>query len=204
MAGTIPVVYGAPNIRMYEPSPDSILVVKEFSSVAALAVRMKELAADTVAYDRMLAWKRAGVSDAFKAAMDFTTVHSECRLCLRIADDYAARHGDAHNGITPGAVDTPVPAGALGILVRERHAYYYRRVVVTDRTVAGLHGAVKSAFSGHTPLWARSRPFDGVIRVFAVYPSGVNADAARSHARVVTDDGVARMKDGERFDAVFV
>eukprot|EP00048_Salpingoeca_helianthica_P013581 m.203599 g.203599 ORF g.203599 m.203599 type:complete len:535 (-) comp15520_c3_seq1:27-1631(-) len=217
-AGTVPVVYGAPNIREYQPSNNSILVAAEFASPALLAKRMKEIAADPEAYEAILAWKRSGPSDAFKATIDFATVHSECRLCIKAADDYAHAHGHLDEGIDPSLppslrvpldVSTPLSdslAVPLRLLVRERHRFYFRPIYLSTLTYESLSTAIHNAFkaTSHIPAYARRRHFDGVLRVFSVYHAYVTARQAREEARVMNDDHVAALANNTRLEVVFV
>ena len=65
IAGSVPIVLGAPNIREFAPAPGSYLDVADFDGPAALAQRIRELCADEAAYASMLAWKTRGFSPAF-------------------------------------------------------------------------------------------------------------------------------------------
>ncbi|KAG6509076.1 hypothetical protein ZIOFF_034467 [Zingiber officinale] len=85
VAGTVPVVIGAPNIQEFAPCPDCILHIKETKDVASVAKTMRSLASDHVAYNHTLRWKYEGPSDSFKALVDMATVHSSCRLCIHLA-----------------------------------------------------------------------------------------------------------------------
>lgn len=203
VAGAIPVVYGAPNIHMFEPSNHSILAVADFPTIAALALRMKEIDKDPALFRYMTDWKLHGPSDDFKAMLDFTAVHSECRLCVRIADDYARAHGDFHNSTLPGL--TRDPQAALFFLVRERNAYYFRFVYPSAKTVASLHAAILVAFGPtYQPLWARSRPFSGPLRIYSVHRAYATQAQARSTARLLSDHQVQALAVGARLEAVFV
>ncbi len=206
MAGTIPVVYGAPNIHEYEPQPNSILVLRDFANISALAQRMKELAADPVAYASMLRWKTEGLSDTFRAVMDFTTVHSECRLCIRIADDYSAKHGEVNGRIHRDYLNKlQALAGREVIFVRERHTFYFRPIAMpSTRTVSSLHLAIATAFSDTVPLWSRVRNFSGAFSVFSVYKAGVSARDADGPARISLDTHVAELTNSTYLEAVFV
>lgn len=54
IAGTIPVVVGAPNIQDFAPSPGSVLHIKELHDVASVAKTMRDLAANPDAYNHTL------------------------------------------------------------------------------------------------------------------------------------------------------
>lgn len=54
LIGSVPVVVGAPNIQEFAPSPDSILHVKQMTDIEPVAKRMKYLADNPDAYNKML------------------------------------------------------------------------------------------------------------------------------------------------------
>ncbi|KAJ0264457.1 Glycoprotein 3-alpha-L-fucosyltransferase A [Hirschfeldia incana] len=85
VAGSVPVVVGAPNIQDFAPSPDSILHITQMTDIEPVAKRMKHLADNPDAYNKMLRWKQEGPSDSFKALVDMAAVHSSCRLCIFVA-----------------------------------------------------------------------------------------------------------------------
>jgi glycoprotein 3-alpha-L-fucosyltransferase len=85
VAGSVPVVVGAPNIEEFAPSPDSFLHIKQMDDVKAVAKKMKYLADNPDAYNQTLRWKHEGPSDSFKALIDMAAVHSSCRLCIFVA-----------------------------------------------------------------------------------------------------------------------
>ena len=62
VAGSVPIVLGAPNVAAFAPAPDAYLDVRDFADPAALAARMEALVADERAYAAMLAWKTRGVA----------------------------------------------------------------------------------------------------------------------------------------------
>ncbi|KAJ7967461.1 glycoprotein 3-alpha-L-fucosyltransferase A [Quillaja saponaria] len=85
VAGTVPVVVGAPNIQDFAPSPSSILHIQELTDVESVAKTMRYLAENPEAYNQSLRWKYEGPSDSFKALVDMAAVHSSCRLCIHLA-----------------------------------------------------------------------------------------------------------------------
>ncbi|KAJ6766228.1 ALPHA- 13 -FUCOSYLTRANSFERASE [Salix purpurea] len=85
VAGTIPVVIGAPNIQDFAPAHNSILHIKELEDVDSIAKTMKYLGENLHAYNQSLRWKYEGPSDSFKALVDMAAVHSSCRLCIQFA-----------------------------------------------------------------------------------------------------------------------
>ncbi|CAD6265193.1 unnamed protein product [Miscanthus lutarioriparius] len=85
VAGSIPVVVGAPNIQEFSPGEGAILHIKELDDVASVAKTMKNIASNPDAFNQSLRWKYDGPSDSFKALIDMAAVHSSCRLCIHIA-----------------------------------------------------------------------------------------------------------------------
>jgi hypothetical protein len=116
-AGTVPVHFGASNIHDFEPAPNSIFYVGGFSSPVELGKRMKEIAANETRYAEMLAWKHRGMSESFRALVDLNLVHSKCRLCLKIADVYAASYGIANDGLIPEHQHLPRDTAHFHLLV---------------------------------------------------------------------------------------
>ena len=88
-------------------------------------------------------------------------VHSNCRLCVKLAD-FARAQEEADMQEPP----CKCARGGLGkpmvhhIMVRERSTFYYKDVFLEDKalTVADLHAAIAEAFTGHVPVWADQRP----------------------------------------------
>ncbi|MEO8485856.1 MAG: glycosyltransferase family 10 [Betaproteobacteria bacterium] len=69
IAGSVPVVLGAPNVRDFAPSAHSYIDKADFDGPAALAAYLRGLAADETAYAEYLAWKRSGLSPEFGAML---------------------------------------------------------------------------------------------------------------------------------------
>lgn len=83
-AGTLPIVYGPPNIWDHVPAK-SILNVADFSSIKSLQEHVEYLVANRTAYDEYHAWRRQPLPNWFVAKYNFTHVHSACRLCRWVA-----------------------------------------------------------------------------------------------------------------------
>jgi hypothetical protein len=89
-AGTLPVYYGAPNVKDHVPQ-NSIIVVDDFDSVSDLAEYLIRLTTDEVLYSSYHRWRTdPELFSAFQARYHFTDTHSTCRMC-RWA--YAKRSG---------------------------------------------------------------------------------------------------------------
>jgi glycoprotein 3-alpha-L-fucosyltransferase len=217
VAGTVPIVYGAPNIREYAPANNSILVVADYPSAAQLARRMKELASDPDAYQSMMAWREHGPSKDFIATIDFSTVHSECRLCIKAADDYVRAYGHRDESIDPrlpSHLRSPPPSlvphtlsgPLLRLLVRERNRFYFRPVFLRVVSLAALQHSILASFqaTNHVPAFARRRHFNGTLELFSIYHAYVTAREARGPARILHDDQIRALRNNSRLEVVFV
>ncbi len=89
LADTLMVYLGAPNAHAYAPAPHSFVNALDFEGPEALAVHLKALAADPVAYEAYFAWRRPArirVAPGFVRSMRDDLVRLDnrsllCRLC---------------------------------------------------------------------------------------------------------------------------
>lgn len=90
-AGTVPIYYGAPNIRDHVPA-GSIIVAADFDTPRALGEYLAKVASDKTLYEKFHEWRAFDLTwiHYFVQKYNFTSVHSECRTC-RWA--YAKKHG---------------------------------------------------------------------------------------------------------------
>ena len=121
---------------------------------------MQKLLQNESAYGEMLAWKAEGPQDSFLALVDLNAVHSNCRLCVKVADH--VRSQEEAGMMQPPCKCMRAKAGATvhHVMIRERSTFHYRDLYLSHRdlTVSGLHGAIREAFAGHVPVWADQRP----------------------------------------------
>ena len=89
-AGTIPVYYGAPNVRDHIP-PDSAVFVSDFSSVKELAAHLNAILANKTLFDFYHQWRRHPLPSFFTSKYNLTHTHSACRLCIK-ASQYLERN----------------------------------------------------------------------------------------------------------------
>ncbi|GKY94676.1 hypothetical protein MPSEU_000433000 [Mayamaea pseudoterrestris] len=80
VAGTVPVYFGAPNVKDHAPNR-SMIAVSDFFSVADLAAYLSKVANDKALYESYQAWRSQPLPPHFHARYDFTRVHSTCRTC---------------------------------------------------------------------------------------------------------------------------
>ncbi|KAL3921453.1 MAG: hypothetical protein SGILL_002738 [Bacillariaceae sp.] len=88
-SGTLPVYFGAPNIKEHVPEK-SIVVVDDFESVDDLAQYLVRLANNKILYESYHQWRYQPMDETFANKYAFTDTHSTCRICKWA---YATRHG---------------------------------------------------------------------------------------------------------------
>ncbi|KAE8706092.1 Glycoprotein 3-alpha-L-fucosyltransferase A [Hibiscus syriacus] len=162
VAGSVPVVVGAPNIEDFAPSPGSYLHIKELEDVGSVAERMKYLSENQDAYNESLRWKYEGPSDSFKALLDMAAVHSSCRLCIHLATIF--RQDEEKN---PDVQKRPCKC-EMGsetlyhLYVRERGRFEMDSIFLRsgNMTLEALEASVLMHFKTrkHEPIWKWERP----------------------------------------------
>ncbi|KAJ0984526.1 hypothetical protein J5N97_002882 [Dioscorea zingiberensis] len=180
VAGTIPVVVGAPNIQDFAPSPGSVLHIKQLSDVALVAKTMKHLAANPDAYNQSLRWKYEGPSDSFKALVDMAAVHSSCRLCIHLATKIHEKEEKTARFEKRPCKCTDKLGTVHHLYVRERGRFRMESIYLKSDmlTLEALESAVLAKFKSlnHTPIWKEERPksIRGTdFKVYRVYPIGL-------------------------------
>jgi hypothetical protein len=88
-AGTLPVYFGAPNIKENIPA-NSVIFVDDYESPQDLAAYLVRLTLDKDLYRSYHKWRYQPLDPGFAGKYDFTHTHSTCRMC-RWA--FAKRHG---------------------------------------------------------------------------------------------------------------
>jgi hypothetical protein len=89
-SGTVPVYFGAPNIKDHVP-PHSIISVDDFDTPLALANYLSKVSKDKTLYDSYHEWRQL---PTYLQKYNFTKQHSHCRLCQW---GYANQYGFAWN-----------------------------------------------------------------------------------------------------------
>jgi len=120
---------------------------------------MQKLLLNDTAYEEMLAWKKEGPQDSFMALVDLNAVHSNCRLCVKLAD-YAREQEETAMQPSPcKCMRTKSGAVVHHIRARERSTFKYQDLYLEQRdlSVRGLHAAIQQAFVGHVPVWNGQR-----------------------------------------------
>ncbi|GJP46431.1 hypothetical protein CLOM_g5718, partial [Closterium sp. NIES-68] len=188
VAGSIPVVIGAPNIAAFAPADNSFLQITSLEDVPRVARQMVTLAGNQTAYDEMLAWKRDGPSQAFLANMDLSAVHSSCRLCIFLADRVRRRDLMAAKARRPCRCEAPGKREGEKLVVyhlyvRERGTFHFTSVFLRSDhlTIRGLTLAIRRSFQkkAHKPVWVGKRPAvlgadekAWALKIYRIYPAG--------------------------------
>ncbi|XP_059647794.1 glycoprotein 3-alpha-L-fucosyltransferase A-like [Cornus florida] len=181
VAGTVPVVVGAPNIQDFSPSPGAVLHIKELKDVDSVAKTMKYLAENADAFNQSLRWKFDGPSDSFKALVDMAAVHSSCRLCI-----YLATMVHEKEEKSPGFPKRPCKCSRRSdtiyhVYVRERGRFEMVSIFLrsSNFTLEALESAVLLKFKSlkHVPIWKQERPESirggDELKVYRIYPVGM-------------------------------
>ncbi|CAJ1939466.1 unnamed protein product [Sphenostylis stenocarpa] len=181
VAGTVPVVVGAPNIQEFAPSPGSILHIKVIEDVESVAKTMKYLAENPEAYNQSLRWKYEGPSDSFKALVDMAAVHSSCRLCIHLATVSREKEENSPSFKKRPCKCTRGPETVYHIYVRERGRFDMESIYLrsSNLTLDALKAAVVLKFTSlnHVPVWKTERPEvirgGNDLKLYKVYPLGL-------------------------------
>ncbi|KAH9262741.1 hypothetical protein BASA82_000232 [Batrachochytrium salamandrivorans] len=88
--GSVPVYLGAHNVKFFAPDTtpypyesQAMISTRDFSDDAAVIAQvLTHLANTPELYAQLLAWKRRGLSDDFKALASLSNTHSSCRACV--------------------------------------------------------------------------------------------------------------------------
>lgn len=85
IAGSVPVVLGAPNVGEFAPADPSYVDVNDFPAPADLASFLVEVAGDESRYAKYLAWKSGGFRPAFRDMLASVQTDPWTRLARRLA-----------------------------------------------------------------------------------------------------------------------
>jgi Glycosyltransferase family 10 (fucosyltransferase) C-term len=88
-SGTLPVYFGAPNIREHVP-PRSIILVDDFPSTKDLVSYLIQVSNNKKLYYKYHEWRQQPLPKFFLDKYEFTKVHSYCRVCRF---SYAMKYG---------------------------------------------------------------------------------------------------------------
>ncbi|KAL9250357.1 Glycoprotein 3-alpha-L-fucosyltransferase A-like protein [Drosera capensis] len=215
VAGTVPVVVGAPNIQDFAPCPDGILHIKDVGDVDAVSKKMKHLAENPSAFNHSLRWKFEGPSDSFKALVDMAAVHSSCRLCIHLATKIHEKEEANPRFKKRPCKCTRGTETMYHLFVRERGRFNMESVFLRSNnlTLAALNSAVLRKFNmlRHVPIWKQERPASirggAELRIYRIYPLGMTQRQALYTFKFDGDEDFRKHIDRKpcaKFEVVFV
>ncbi|XP_015058382.1 glycoprotein 3-alpha-L-fucosyltransferase A-like [Solanum pennellii] len=215
VAGSIPVVVGAPNIQDFAPSPTSVLHIKELKDAASVAKTMKYLAENPIAYNESLRWKFEGPSDAFKALVDMAAVHSSCRLCILLATRIREKEERSPKFMKRPCKCTRGTETVYHVYVRERGRFEMDSIFLRSNNLSlqAFESAVLAKFKSvkHVPVWKEERPQvlrgGDELKIYKVYPLGLTQRQALYSFRFNGDTEFKNYIESHpcaRFEAIFV
>ncbi|XP_075493437.1 glycoprotein 3-alpha-L-fucosyltransferase A-like isoform X3 [Primulina tabacum] len=180
VAGSVPVVIGAPNIQDFAPSPASLLHIKEVKDIDLIAQTMKHLAENPTAYNESLRWKYEGPSDSFKALVDMSAVHSSCRLCIYLATKIQEKDETRLEFRKRPCKCTSGLKTVYHLYIRERGRLEMESIFIRsdNLTLNALSSAVLSKFTSLklVPIWKSERPESirggDDLKIYRIYPVG--------------------------------
>nr|ABU48860.1 fucosyltransferase 1 [Nicotiana benthamiana] len=215
VAGSIPVVVGAPNIQDFAPSPNSVLHIKEIKDAESIANTMKYLAQNPIAYNESLRWKFEGPSDAFKALVDMAAVHSSCRLCIFLASRIREREEQSPKFMKRPCKCTRGTETVYHVYVGERGRFEMDSIFLrsSDLSLKAFESAILSRFKSvkHVPVWKEERPQvlrgGDELKLYKVYPVGLTQRQALFSFRFNGDtefNNYIQSHPCAKFEAIFV
>lgn len=215
VAGTVPVVIGAPNIQDFAPGPGSVLHIKELKDVDFVAKRMKYLADNASAFNESLRWKYEGPSDSFKALVDMAAVHSSCRLCIYLATKIQEKDEKSPEFQKRPCKCTSGSKTTYHVYVRERGRFEMESIFLRsdNLTLEALSSAVARKFRSlkHVPIWKTERPESirggNELKIYKIYPVGLTERQALYTFKFNGDSGFRNHIESHpcaKFEVVFV
>ena len=88
-SGSVPVYYGAPNVKNHAP-PGSIILANDFRNGGELAAYLHRVANNRTLYESFHKWRQKPLDNKFVRKYNHTHTHSVCRRCRW---SYARRYG---------------------------------------------------------------------------------------------------------------
>ena len=79
-AGTIPIYYGAPNVKDHVPN-NSLIHVNAYNTTYELVQHLMAILDDPKLYESYHVWRTQPIPAHFHTKYDFTATHSTCRTC---------------------------------------------------------------------------------------------------------------------------
>ncbi|XP_047337462.1 putative fucosyltransferase-like protein [Impatiens glandulifera] len=195
VAGSIPVVVGAPNIEEFSPCPGCILHIRELNDIVSVASTMFYLSKNPHAYNQSIRWKFEGPSDSFKALLDMAAVHSSCRLCIHLATIIREKEEKALSSPKRPCKCTRGEETVYHVYARERGRFEMESIFLrsSNLTIEALETAILSKFKSirHKPIWKLERPESirggDELKIYRIYPVGMTQRQALYTFRFKTE-----------------
>ncbi|XAR72904.1 Glycoprotein 3-alpha-L-fucosyltransferase [Bertholletia excelsa] len=215
VAGSVPVVVGAPNIQDFAPCPSSILHIRELHDAESVAKTMKYLAENPDAYNQSLRWKFEGPSDAFKALVDMAAVHSSCRLCIHLATKIHEKEEQSPAFMKRPCKCTRGLETVYHVYARERGRFEMESIFLksSNLTLEAMQAAVLLKYNSlrHVPIWKTERPESirgrDELKIYRIYPVGKTQREALYTFRFNGDDefrNYIERNPCSKFEVIFV
>jgi glycoprotein 3-alpha-L-fucosyltransferase len=134
--GTVPIVVGANNLHLFEPSPNSVIHWKNISDPFEISKRIKHLHKNEDEYKKMLNWKENGASDQFLSIIDHDCIISFCHWCHFIATKSISKKIEFQN---------------FDLFVREFGRFKYTPINLNEFTIQGLKNSILENFQNYLP-----------------------------------------------------
>jgi hypothetical protein len=126
-AGSVPIYFGAPNIRDFLPHPDSVLLIEDFDNVEALIDYVRLACEDEQLYAKHMAWKSTEFHATFMNKVATKPMDSIfCETCDLIALKYGDGVGPSSGGngdglLLPWCIVRSLTANSDGLLRNWHH-----------------------------------------------------------------------------------
>jgi glycoprotein 3-alpha-L-fucosyltransferase len=212
-SSSVPVVIGAPNIKFFAPDTtpypyesNALLYGADFGDDSQrIASLLMALDKNDEAYAGLLAWKKTGYSDDYKALVDLGNVHSNCRACIAAADDL--RHKFGPNVYDVRVLKTSVMESTMSdqdfvLFIRERGSYAFVRIGFQTRP--NMRELIEQSLQ-HVPitpknLWKdnddlRNQPYPRVYAFYLPRPARL---------AVLSDEDIQHLPNGCELEMIVV
>ncbi|KAH9259798.1 hypothetical protein BASA81_002220 [Batrachochytrium salamandrivorans] len=205
--GSVPVYLGAHNVKFFAPDTtpypyesQAMISTRDFSDDAAVIAQvLTHLANTPELYAQLLAWKRRGLSDDFKALASLSNTHSSCRACVYAADELRRTRG-----VNAYDLREVVPVNAQfghGLFVRERGAYSFVRLGFASpphSILYVLEMVLANVQQAPVNLWKdNGEKGDVPPRVYALY-------TLHSKRPVLSDEDLQALPNHAELEVVFI
>eukprot|EP00850_Spirogloea_muscicola_P019814 SM000200S05804 [mRNA] locus=s200:10930:12586:+ [translate_table: standard] len=206
VVGAVPIVVGAPNILDFAPSNISVISINGLEDVPQVANKILQVNANKAEWDAMVRWKTVGPSDAFKALLDMSAVHSSCRLCIHIASRMQEVEEELQRSTRPCRCKESDGKRGLRTVyharIRERGSFNFRSFYIRSNNLnlANVVSEVEALFKGveGTPIWTSKRPSvlkpppHAALNIYRIYPANATQRAALYEEAWFRDDADLR------------